>query len=197
MSLARKIENPMVLWLDHKLKENGIAQYAIRHGQARTLFICAVEACVGIRESGGNNNGPLVRLIQETVGTAVREPWCMSFIQTCIAYVEIKLGIKSPIAVSELVTYVWEYTPKSQRVKFLPARGAIPCWRYKGTSKGHTGAVVEVEDNTFLCVEGNTNSGMNSKEKIVREGGGVYLKRRSLQSDREMELLGFLKPFNF
>ena len=45
----------------------------------------AAEACVGIREQGGNNKGPLVELMQKTVdGKAQAEAWCMAFVQSML-----------------------------------------------------------------------------------------------------------------
>lgn len=113
----RQIEKKMVDWLDTKLIGNGLAQRAISDKDARLLFRLAAEACVGIKESGGNNKGPMVELIQETIDGADREPWCMSFVQTCLAYAEKKTGIKSPIAAGEHCLSVWTSTPKSARVK--------------------------------------------------------------------------------
>jgi hypothetical protein len=184
----REIEKDMVRWLDEKLVENGLAQLAIKNKDARTLFRLAAECCVGIKESS-HNAGPMVELIQKTVGGADKEPWCMGFVQTCLAYAEKKTGIKSPVAVSEHCLTVWNNTPKNMRVKNIPAPGAIIIWRHGTTQAGHTGLVLGWQSSKMDTVEGNTGSGN------MREGDGVYFKNRSTTANGKMKVVGFLKPF--
>lgn len=191
----RQIEPAMVKFIDAKLASNGLAQKAIEDKDARLLFSLAAQACVGIREQGGNNRGPMVVLIQETVGGASREAWCMAFVQTMIAYVETRLGVVSPIAVGEHCMSVWRQTPKSQRVKTTPAKGAICIWNYPPGQNGHTGVVLEYGTKEMQLIEGNTESGLTSKGTIERDGGGVYHTKRSTKSSKKMVIVGFLKPF--
>jgi hypothetical protein len=193
--MKRKIEPAMVEFLDGKLASNGLAHDAIARKDARLLFRFALEACVGIRETGGNNNGPMVRLIQETVGTADREPWCMSLVQTGLAYAELRTGVLSPIAMSEHCLTVWNVTPISQRVQTMPGPGAIIIWRHGRTTSGHTGITIgPVKNGKFPAVEGNTESGI-AGGKVVRDGGGVYLTQRNMSGNGSMQIVGFLKPF--
>lgn len=195
----RKIEPKMVSFLDAKLAGNGTAHEAIKTGDARTLFACAMEACVGIREVGGNNEGPLVDLIQETIGGEGVEPWCMALIQTCIAYAELKTGKKSPIYDGNLggehCLTVWNKTPEESRVKLRPLRGAIIIWRHGKSTSGHTGMYVETTSpRNFSAIEGNTESGV-ANGKVERDGGGVYRTSRRFGGNGDMHVLGFLKPF--
>lgn len=190
----RIIEQKMIDFIDKKLASNGAAQLAIQNKDARSLLIYAAEACVGIREAGGNNRGPMVELIQETIGKAEREGWCMSFVQTMVAYVEVKLKIKSPLFPTEHCMTAWNNTPKSQRVKIQPLPGAIAVWKKGNSQSGHTGFMTEWRGKTFEAVEGNTESGVNGSE-VVRDGGGVYLTNRNSTGTGTMKLVGFLKPF--
>lgn len=194
----RQIEKKMVEFMDKKLAGNGAAQDAIKNKDARAVFVYAAEACVGIREQGGNNKGPMVELIQETLGNAAQEAWCMAFMQTCIAYAEVKTGVKSPIYESEHCMTVWNKTPVKQRVKIYPARGAIVIWRHGTSSAGHTGAFLEgvgEGSKQMKCVEGNTESGLTASGSVERDGGGVYLTQRSMVKNGTMNVVGFLKPF--
>lgn len=193
----RNIKIEMVHWLDKKLAGNGLAQHAIEKKDPRTLFTIALQVCVGIREVGGNNMGPMVELIQRTIGGANKEAWCMSFIQTIIAYCEVKTGIKSLIAASEHCMTTWRDTPKSCRVKVFPLPGAIAIWNYVGTDSGHTGGVLSAEKKTSIMklVEGNTESGLNPQGAVVRDGGGVYFTNRSMKGSWNMKVVGYLKPF--
>lgn len=190
----RQIEPKMVAYIDKKLENHGAAQDAIARKDARSLFIYVNEAMIGIREVGGNNSGAMVELIQETVGGHGREAWCMAFMMTGLAYCELKTGVKSPLFASEHCLTVWDKTPKSQRVKKIPAPGAIAIWR-KGTSiSGHTGVVIEWMGKTFEAVEGNTEQGINGG-KVERDGGGVYRTIRNSVGTGNMKIVGFLKPF--
>lgn len=184
----------MVDFLDAKLAANGLAQHAIDVKDARLLFGLAAESCVGIRENGGSNKGPMVELIQKTIGRAEGEPWCMSFVQTCLAYAEIKTGVRSPIIPSEHCRTTWTATVKSQRVKARPNKYAIVIWGYEGNSSGHTGIFLEGhfannQGVSFQSIEGNTNAqGSN-------EGDGVFLKTRNWRRNGPLVVLGFLRPF--
>lgn len=192
--MSRVIESKMIKYLDAKLASNGLAQLAIKEKDARSLFALAAEACVGIREQGGNNEGPLVDLIQETIGGEGVEPWCMSAVQTWLAYAEIKTGIHSPIYPTEHCMTCWRETDASQRVKISPKRGAIIIWKKGSSDSGHTGIVIEPYPTFFYAVEGNTEAGINGG-KIERDGGGVYKTKRPKSAVGNMKIVGFLKPF--
>ena len=191
----RTIEPEMVMWLDGKLSQNSLAIEAIQKRDVRLLITLAAQCCVGIKEHGGNNSGPLVELIQKTVGGAVKEPWCMSFVQTCIAYAEAKTMLRSPFWTSEHVLTCWENTNHLLRVKRIPLAGAIAIWRHDGTSNGHCGVVESCDGEIFYCYEGNTESGLNKQNKVVRDGGGVYRTMRSVDGQGSMRLMGWIKPF--
>jgi len=193
----RKLEKKMIDYLDKKLAGNGLAQEMIATKDARGLFILAAQACVGIRESGGNNKGPMVALIQDTVDGPDSWAWCMSFVMTCLAYAELKTGIKSPIVSGEHCMTVWNKTPKSQRVKIRPLPGAIAIWNYPPGQSGHTGILHEYENKPgkMRLFEGNTESGLTKDGVIQNDGGGVYHTERSTKGSSKMKLVGFLKPF--
>jgi len=190
----RKIEKKMYNWIDAKLKDNGVAQHAIVNRDARLLLVCAAQACVGVREEGGNNRGEIVELIQETIGSAAAEPWCMSLVQTLIAYVENRFHIVSPVFATEHVQTCWNKTDQDQRIRFYPLPGAIIIWRKGSSSSGHTGIVYATDGDVMWALEGNTEKGLEDG-KVVRDGGGVYLVKRNIRGTGNMMVRGFLKPF--
>lgn len=192
----RHIKPEMIAFIDKKLEGNGLAQHAIETKDARTLFVEAAKSCVGIREATGNNDGPMVELIQKTVdGHAGHEAWCMAFVQTCLAYVETKTGVKSPIVASEHCMSVFRATRPELRVRLNPLPGAIVIWKHGSTDNGHTGVVLGADESTFTAVEGNTTSGQDPNGKVVRDGGGVYFTKRSRGGNGDMKIVGFLIPF--
>lgn len=194
MSL-RKIEPKLVAYLDEKLKSNGIAQQAILDKEPRILFVEACRALVGVREKTGNNDGPMVELLQETIDGHDHESWCMSFIQSCVAYAEQKSGQASPLFPSEHCLTVWQKTPVGQRVRFVPLPGAIVIWKHGNTTNGHTGCVIGSDQMEFQAIEGNTTAGTDKNGKIIREGGGCYMTHRLMHGNGDMHVVGFLKPF--
>jgi len=189
--ISREINKVMVEYLDFHLEINGNAKDAIEKRDARRLFLYAAQACVGVREAKENNTGPVVELMQETIGRAERESWCMAFVQTCLAYVEQKMGVKSPIFASEHCLTVWNETPQVQRVRIRPLAGAIVIWQHGNTQNGHTGIVSEWRDHSFEAVEGNTERGKD----LVRDGGGVYVTDRDIVGNGSLKIIGYLKPF--
>jgi hypothetical protein len=191
----RKIEPAMIAYLDKKLQSHGLAQDAIARKDARLLFKLAAEACVGIQEATGKNDGKMVKLIQETVGGASGEPWCMGLVQTCLAYAEAKCEKRSSIVPSEHCQSTWALTPKVQRVKSVPSAGAIAIWADVGKASGHTEIVLSFAGDQFECVGGNTSGTKKKGEAINREGNGCYYTVRSTKSTAKRKLLGFLKPF--
>lgn len=185
----RNIEKKLVEWLDKKLATNGLAQKSIEDKDARTLFRLAAEACVGEKEIT-HNKSPLIELLQKTVdGSADREPYCMCAVQSWLAYAEKKTGIKSPIFASEHCLTVWAKTPKSSRVKKIPAQGAIVIWQHGTSSAGHTGVMLSYENKTMNTCEANTGS------QSMREGDGIFYRTRSTTATGRMKVVGYLKPF--
>lgn len=191
----RHIEPKMVQYIDQKLAGNGLAQHAIEVKDARLLFTEAAKSCVGIREATNSNDGPMIELIEKTVGDFDYSAWCMSFVQTCLAYAEVKCDVKSWLLASEHCLTVWREAPTAARVKNRPAPGAIPIWQHGKTENGHTGVMLNLDGLLFSAVEGNTTSGQTADGKVVREGGGVYYTQRSLQGNGDMHVVGFLIPF--
>lgn len=201
MGAVRKLEPLLLDYLDNKLAANPVAKGAIANKLPRVLLMEAARATIGIREQGGNNDGYYVRLIQETVGTAHREAWCMSLMQSLIGYVEVNLNVVSPVVVSEHCLTVWKETPHAQRVIHYPMPGAIIIWQHGKSQNGHTGLYLESfpsDDplhNNMITIEGNATKGLKPDGTIERNGGGVYMCERSMKGNGDMHVLGFLKPF--
>lgn len=195
----RKEVKPLIAMIDKKLATNGLAQQAIKDKDARMVFWLAGTALVGVKEKG-NNTGPEVSLIQSVVDGPDAWPWCMSFVQACLMYAELKTGAKSPIVASEHCLTVWQQTKKEQRVKYMPLAGAIAIWNDTGKVTGHTEIVLSADKDWFYSCGGNT-SGYFSREQVKesnyvnREGNAVVYAKRSMKSSAKRKLLGFLKPF--
>lgn len=156
---------------------------------AREMFVKAMEAMIGVSEKGGNNSGADVESIQDTVGRAEKEAWCMGTVQTAVAFVEVVTGLGSRFPVTEHCMTALA----NSVVKYMnPKRGLVCIWQHGTSQAGHTGVVCDVTPpNDFMCIEGNTGPGGG----VVREGDGVYKKARSIHKVGDMSVRGFLEPF--
>lgn len=192
----RRIHHNMIKYLDKKLENNFDAKYAIQNKLPRILMAEAAKACVGIRELTGKNDGPLIELIQKTVDRfAGKEPYCMAFVQTILAYAEYKTGIKSKLFPTEHCMTLLRKTGPDMLVQYKPLAGAIPIWNKIKSDEGHTGILISCDDEFFYCVEANTTVGINDGDKLVRDGGGIYLTKRPFANVNNFILKGFIKPY--
>jgi CHAP domain len=165
------------------------------------LVVHEARRWVGVTERGGNNVGQIVEIFQKAVdGQAVKEPWCMAFVQSCIinalrqfeiAHPQVKGIMANALFASEHCVTVFNKTDVRCR-SIKPTVGSIVIWKNKNNSNGHTGIVAEVKpDGSFITIEGNTDAdtGLN------REGNGVFQKLRSNRGYGDMQLLGFIEPW--
>lgn len=198
--MARKIHADAIKLIDKLLSKNALAQDSIRKKRTRQLFVQAATACIGIKEQP-NNSGSEIELFQKTVGISKGDAWCMAFMQTCLAYSEVKTAIRSPLYASGGCMNVWKKTPLEQRVKHIPLAGAIAIWQHtKNPTHGHTGMVLDCDGTSFHAIEGNTDDGyddLNSEVGQTGDGVGFTHRRFDLFNPQagDMQLLGFLKPF--
>lgn len=120
----------------------------------------------------------------------------MSFVQWCVAQVDDRFKTKTLLYPTESSQELWIKTPHVARI-IRPEPGCIAIWtKYNGdqpTALGHVGIVREVlGQDWFLSVEGNTSPGAG----VVREGDGVYLKRRRInQTTGTLRIAGFILPW--
>jgi len=153
------------------------------------LLLKVAEAMVGIQEEGGNNAGKLVASIQKTIGTAEREPWCMSTVQTAVAIVEKWKRVKCNLPVSEHCQTVYNEASKKGYAVTDPRVCDVCIWIKKGTSNGHTGIIVVDGDSTLTTVEGNTGPSSG----VDRDGDGVFKKNRDIKGYGNMQMRGFIR----
>lgn len=168
---------------------------AVKKRDPRAIVTLAGESQVGVREKGGNNKGKEVVIYQNVIGGAAAEAWCMSFVQSCIAFAEYVTGIQSPLHASEHCMTVWNNTDVKQRVSIHPLRGAVIIWRHGTSTSGHTGILESADESSFSAFEGNTEGGLSESGAVVRDGGGVYHTKRNIKGTGNMKVVGFLKPF--
>lgn len=155
------------------------------------MILDAAFACVGIQEEGGDNRGKMVESFQATIGGANGEAWCLSFIQSLIAYVEDRLGLVCNLPLTEHVLTLWDRAPKTCRILEPDVRpGDLILWRYGTTTKGHIGIITQIHYKVVDTIEGNTSP----RGIVEREGDGVYIKQRAIKGTSLMHIQGFIRP---
>ena len=144
---------------------------------------------VGVKESGGNNNGPEIRKYQASTELKPASwPWCAAFTGWIIReWLKDKenlgwLGLKTltpeqwrPKTAAAFGYISWaQDRPATTKVlsrKAKPQVGDLVVFDFS-----HIGIVVKVGEKSFQCVEGNTN-GRGTRDST--SGDGVWLKTRT------------------
>lgn len=163
-----------------------------RMGTPEVVLAHAALACVGVKETKPNG-GPLVELFQSTVGDARGESWCLSFVQSMIAYVEEMTGAKSPLNATEWVAELVKGNDHPALWRSEPRQGLLAVWLDQASLRGHIGIVAAPPSvaGWFYTVEGNTVARLGSQ----REGDGVYVRERFTGPLGSMAFKGFLRAF--
>ncbi|MDB5897299.1 MAG: domain containing protein [Ramlibacter sp.] len=198
--MARELTQGAIDMFDQRLASNPLVAVCVEQRLARQLFVEAAKSCVGIRENPPNA-GREVRLFQQTVDIAAGNAWCMGFVQSCLAYAELKTGKKSRVKASGACMSVWNGTPEDLRVKLSPLAGAIAIWQHTNDpNHGHTGIVLDCDGVSFHAIEGNTRDGyVDLNGAVDQQGDGVGFTHRRYDlfnpQQGDMQLRGFLKPY--
>lgn len=168
---------------------------------ARKQIALVAEASrwIGVRERG-RNAGPEVEAFQRAVdGKANGEPWCLAFVQFCLAKVDAREpGPGSWLYPTEHCLACWnQTTPKARVIGADKVRaGDIVIWQLhadgKPTAQGHAGIVTRsVRLGVIETIEGNTTGG----GAVNGEGDGVYRRLRELGAPGALRFKGVLRPW--
>ena len=160
-------------------------------------FIKKAEKFIGVTEKGGDNSGPEVEMFQKAVDDkAQKEAWCLAFVQHCAKETDKEIpGNPNKLVKTEHCMTLWNKAPKECKLD-KPEIGSVMLWQYfkdgKATTSGHAGIVTAINaDGTVDTIEGNTGPGKD----VVREGDGVYRKRRAIKGSPAMQVKGWVKPW--
>lgn len=164
-------------------------KFTISEKSIQEMLIHKAYQCVGIRESGGNNQGAAIKKFQTAVdGVASGEPWCLGFVQWVVKEVCTFIGIKNPLFQTEHCMTLWRNTALVKKHSVCNP-GDLAVFKSRGSDSGHIGIVVQttpMAPGTFLAVEGNTN------ENGGREGNQVAVKTRQFGANGSLDLVGFI-----
>lgn len=150
---------------------------------------------IGIYESGGNNRGKKVGYVQGVIGpyhtSGTGDPWCLSAVQCMIALIEDFFQVESPCLDSEHCVTQWRHDKK---VKGLTTQlcepGTMFLWQRGRSASGHAGVVIEnLGNGKMITIEGNTGN------SSIRDGGGLFLKKRDQKKNGTLKTLGFVRLY--
>lgn len=105
----------------------------------------------------GSNWGKHVQKYLKSVGITFPASWCMGFVYWCFSEVFKELEKPLPLFKSGGVLATWNGTDKKYRVVGKPSPGDIFILDF-GKGLGHTGIVELVKGDSFMAIEGNSNS---------------------------------------
>lgn len=197
--MRRRLDPELKVYLKALISpEVGPPVAAFARGTSSNLLVLLTgQLLQHVGEQGGENRGRLVELMQKTIGVAQAEPWCIAYLQSCVAFVEDYTGVRSWIHATESALELWEQSTWSRVID--PRPGDLILWEKEGTRAGHGGIIAEVLRSSprgsivgFKTIEGNTGAGRGT---IEREGDGVYPRTRPLGGVGRMRELGYLRPF--
>lgn len=197
--MTRKIAADLYVEFENRLTNVNQAQNCIAVGDARGLLVEAAHAFVDLHEVT-DNRGKWIDVMNNDIGNPMGASWCMAFVQSCIAYVEKRTHVISPLEADGTCMTVWDNSPISQRVKSLPLGGAVAIWQnVADKNHGHTGIVIDCDGTSMHTFEGNTSASKKLHDGVESDGDGVFRSERRWDlfnvDDRGKLLLGALKPF--
>lgn len=174
-------------------KKNSMSEQPVKKPEVKSPLEKLVEIAssqVGVKEVGGNNNGPKIREYQAATNLKPASwPWCAAF---CCWVIREWLKDKDNVqwlGLKQVTTEQWR--PKTAAAfgfatwaKDRPATTKVLSGRAKPQvgdfvifDFSHIGIVVKINSNgTIQCVEGNTN-GRGTRDSV--SGDGVWSKARS------------------
>jgi len=147
------------------------AEYSALPLQERALH--QANSHVGEHEVGGNNRGPFVQRILARLGLGPGNPWCATFVTTCL----LDAGFpKSALPKGPAAVYNWYQDAKRLGcIVSHGVRGDLFFWTDR-THHGHIGFITgsTPDGSRYKTIEGNSNTGDG------RDGDGVNNKTRPM-----------------
>lgn len=138
-------------------------------GERVLLAMSCLALDIKVREKGGNNHGPWVDAILDSVHLVPGFAWCSASIAFC-SYVARTTGIPHFARVRDWV----DWARRNGKLLKGPKRGCIVAYLNKDLT-GHVGACAGSLAGFTRSYEGNTQSGSTGDQ---REGSGLFPRTR-------------------
>jgi hypothetical protein len=146
---------------------------SIAQAGPREQVMGVANSLVGLKEATGRNDGPIIEEILKSTGASKGDPWCAAFNYYCY----LKAGYANLVPKSAWSPdWVKDATWKRGGGEYPKAADSFGIYFQSKGRVAHTG-LIKSWGKTVQTIEGNTiRDGAIGDE---REGGGVFLKRRS------------------
>lgn len=138
--------------------------------------------------------------MMEAVGWKRGEAWCAYFAELVwkLAYAnhqDVNQELDGLFSGSTVQTWK-NFSASEWATDQIPELGSVAIWqKFKNGEaqwSGHAGIVVDIEDNRFSSVEGNTNDQGGREGYIVARKDRLY----RFNTESGLRLLGFIKPID-
>lgn len=142
---------------------------------------------VGVKEEA-QNKGPMIKKYLNSIGLTEGYPYCLAGQYYCFEEAKKQTGLQNPLPKTGLVMGLWNWATKNGKIrKGYAERHDLICWQKGKTIFGHIGRIIEVQKKGWVkTIEFNTGSN-------IREGDGVYIRKRNLlQPLQRMKLKGLI-----
>lgn len=185
----RKLEPDLIRSMRSSLAESEDYQFAKKQGLWRPAITHAAAPWVGVKELNNDNRGEYIDMIGLTVDRKHKgEAYCMAWVQTILAFIELELNLVSPLKSTEGCLDLWESTGPHLKTTRYPLPGYIAVWQHGTSRAGHAGIVVSVKDTYFKTIEANSFG----PDGVTQ---GIFYQERLFNDSGKMRLLGFCSPF--
>jgi hypothetical protein len=83
--MRRNIPDRLFEIFENRLAHSNQAANCIINNDARGLLVEAARAMIHLQETDGENRSAEIDMMHRVTGVGMGEPWCMSFVQSCLA----------------------------------------------------------------------------------------------------------------
>lgn len=185
----RKLDPELIRAMDAATHDSEDFQFAAQQKLWRPAMTHAATPWVDVKEYTNKNDGNYIEMIGLTVDQKyVGEAYCLAWVQTVLAYVELKLDLISPLKATEGCLDLWKSTPEYLKTTRYPLPGYIAIWQHGTSPAGHAGIVIKVTDTYFKTIEANSYG----PDGVTQ---GIFTQERLFNDSGNMRLLGFISAF--
>ena len=187
--MKRLLEPDLIQAMRASLVDSEDYQFAKKQGLWRPAMTHAAKPWVDVKEQANDNRGVFIDMIGLTVDRKHKgEAYCMAWVQTILAFVELELNLVSLLKPTEGCLDLWNSTPAYLKTTKYPLPGYIAIFQHGNGPAGHGEIVLKVTDVYFKTIGANT---------VGPDGftQGIFTHERLYSGEGNMKLLGYISPF--
>ena len=187
--MKRQLDPELLQAMEASVKGSADFELAVTNKLWRPAITHAAAPWEGVKEESNNNDGRFVELTGLTVDRKHKgEAYCMAWVQTILAFVELELNMMSPLKATEGCLDLWNSTPAYLKTTKYPLPGYIAIFQHGNGPAGHAEILLKVSDIYFKTIGANT---------VGPDGftQGIFTHERLYSGEGNMKLKGFISAF--